>query len=78
MKLGGKLGQHISLDAGIGEPHTGQKHTSSGTDPKSYFDLHIIPPGYQPKGEGECGYMAQYNQADSERVGHVSLSQLPT
>ena len=55
----------------MGELHTGPKHPLSGADPESYFDLHMIPPGYQPKGEGDCGYLAQYNQAYSGQVGLV-------
>ena len=32
----------------------------------------MVPPGYQPKGEGDCGYLEQYNQAYSG--GLVSLA----
>ena len=67
-----------SLDAGMGELHSGPKPPLSGTDPVSYFDLHVIPPVCQPKGEGECGYLVQYNQANSGRMGIVRLGRLPT
>ena len=60
------------------ELHTGPKHPLSSTDPESYFDLLVVPPGYQLKGEGNCGYLDQYNQAYSGRVGLASLGQLPT
>ena len=45
----------------MGELHTGSKHPLSDADPESEFDLHVVPSGYQPKGEGDCGYLAQYN-----------------
>ena len=35
-------------------------------------------PGYQPKREGDCGYLAQHSQAYSEWVGLVNLGRLPT
>ena len=54
----------------MGELHVGPKHPLSGSDPESYLD--------QPKGEGDCRYLAQYNQAYSGQVGHASLGQLPT
>ena len=62
----------------MGELHDGPKHPLSGADPKSYFDLHVIPSGYQPKGEGDCRYQVQYNQAYAGQVGCVSLGQMPT
>ena len=62
----------------MGELHTGPSHPLSGTDPESYFDLHVVPPGYQPKGEDDCRYLAQYNQPYSWRVGLFSLGRLPT
>ena len=61
----------------MGELHTGQKHPLSGADPKSDFDLHVETPRYQPKREGNWGYMAQNNKAYTRQVGHVSLGQLP-
>ena len=61
----------------MGELLTGPMHTLSDTDPESNVDLHAVPPGYQPKGEGDCGYMAQYNQDYSGLVGLVSLGRLP-
>ena len=62
----------------MGEIHTGPRHSLSGTDPESYFDLHVVPPGYHPKGEGDCGYQVQYHQAYSGLVGLVSFGRLPT
>ena len=62
----------------MGELHSGPKHPLSGADPEPSFDLNVVPPGYQPKGEGDCGYMAQYNHAYSWFVGFVSLGRLPT
>ena len=38
----------------MGELHTGPRHSLSDADPESYFDLLVIPPLYQPKGEGDC------------------------
>ena len=61
----------------MGELHTGPKHLLNDEDPECYFDLHVVPAGYQPKGEGDCGFLAQYNQAYSGRVGLVSLGRLP-
>ena len=61
----------------MGELHTVPIQPPSGTDPESYIDLHILPPGYQPKGESDCGYLAQCNQAYSGRVGLVSFGRLP-
>ena len=57
----------------MGELHTGQKQPLSGADPEFYFVLHMVPPGYQPKGKGDCGYLAQYSQAYSRWVGLISL-----
>ena len=54
------------------------KHLLIGADPESYLDLHMVPSGYQPIGKGDCGYLAQYNQAYSWRVGLVSLDRLST
>ena len=51
------------------ELHTGPKHPLCGADPETYFGLQMIPPGCQPKGEGNCRYLAQYYQAYSGRVG---------
>ena len=62
----------------MGELHSGQRHPLSGADPESYFDLLLVPPGYQPKGEGDCGYLAKYNQAYSGQVGLIGLGRLPT
>ena len=62
----------------MGELHTGSKHPLSGAENVSYFDLHVVPPGYQPKGEGDSGYLAQNNQAYSGLVGLSSLGRLPT
>ena len=62
----------------MAELHTGPKHSQSSTDPESYLDLHVAHPGYQPKGECDCRYLAQNNQAYSGRVGLVSLGRLPT
>ena len=61
----------------MGELHTGPKHSLSGADHESNFDLHEVALGYQPKGEGDCGYLAQYNQAYSGRVFLVRLGRLP-
>ena len=62
----------------MGELHTGPKHPLSGADPESYFNLHVVPPGYQPKGEGDCEYLAQYDHTYSGQVGLGSLGRLPT
>ena len=62
----------------MGELHTGPKHPLNGADPASYFNLHVVPPRYHPKGVGNCGYQAQYNQAYSGRVGLISFGQLST
>ena len=45
----------------MGELHPGPKHPLSDADTESYFDLHVIPPGYKPKGDGNLGYLAQHN-----------------
>ena len=71
------MGSTKSLDAGMGELHIGPRHLLRGTDPESYFDLHVVTPGYQAKGEGDCVYLAQYNQAYSWRVGRVVIGRLP-
>ena len=71
------MGSTYPLDGGMGELHTGSTHSRSGADPESYFYLHVVALGYQPKGEGDCVYLAQYNQAYSGRVFLVSLGQLP-
>ena len=42
------------------------KHPLSGADPESYFNLHMIPPGYQPIEEGDYSYQTQYNQAGED------------
>ena len=47
----------------MGELHTGPRHPLSGADPMPYFDLHMVPAGYQPKGESDCRFLAQYDQA---------------
>ena len=39
-----------SIDAGIGELHTGPKHQMNGADPESYTDIHVIPPSNQLRG----------------------------
>ena len=62
----------------MGELHTKLKYQLSGVDPESYFDLHTVPSGYQQKIEGNCGYLAQYNQTYSGWVGRDSHGQLPT
>ena len=36
----------------MNELHTVPKHPLSGEDHESYFDLHMVPSEYQPKGEG--------------------------
>ena len=66
----------LPLDAGMGELHTGQQHLQSGTDPESYFYLHVISPVYQPIGEVDCGYQAQYGQSYFGLVGLISLGRL--
>ena len=60
------------------ELHTGPKHPLSDTNPESYFDLHVVPAGYQPKRHGDCGYQAEHSQAYCVKVGLVSLDLLPT
>ena len=62
----------------MGELHTEPIHPLGGADHESYFDLHVAPPGYQPKGEGDSGYLAQYGMAYSGRMGLIRLGQLPT
>ena len=47
----------------MGELHNGLKHPLSGADHVSYFDLQVVLDGYQPNGEGDGGYMAQYYPA---------------
>ena len=61
----------------MSEHHTEPKHPLSGADPESYFDLQVVPPGYQPKGEGDCRYLVQYDQPYSWWVGLIGLSRLP-
>ena len=39
------MGSTLSLDAGMGELHTGPKYPLSGTDQESYFDLQVVPSG---------------------------------
>ena len=53
----------------MGELYTGSKHPMSGADPESYFDIHMIPPGYKQKGEEDCGYLAV--QQGLRRAGGV-------
>ena len=62
----------------MGELHTGSKHPLSGIDPEFYFTLHVVPLGYQPKGDGDRGYLAKHNQTYFGRVGLISLGRLPT
>ena len=71
------MGSTLSLDAGIGELHTRPKHPLSSADPESYFDLRVVPYGCQPKREGDCWYLVQYNQAYSGLVGLICLGRLP-
>ena len=61
----------------MGELHTGPYHPLCGADPESYFDLHLVPPGYRRKGEGNCMYLAQCNHAYSGWVELVGLGRLP-
>ena len=61
----------------MGELHTGPRHPLSDADPEFYFELHVVPHGCQPKGEDNCGYLAQYDQAYSGRVEVVCLCRLP-
>ena len=72
------MGSTWSLDTGICELHTGPRHPLSGADSESYFDLIMVPLVCQPKGEGDCGYLAMYSQAYSGRMGLVSVGRLPT
>ena len=39
------------------------RHLLSGADPEYYFDFHVVPPEYQPKGDVDCRNLARYNQA---------------
>ena len=71
------MGSTQSLDAGKGELHTWPKHPLSGTDTEYYYEHHVVLPGYQPKGECDCGYMAQYDQVYSGWVGLISLGRMP-
>ena len=66
------MGSTESLNADMGELHTGQKHPINDTDPESYLDLHMVPIGYQPEGEGDGRYLAQYNQAYSRLAAHLA------
>ena len=61
----------------MGELHTGPRHVLSGTDPESYFHLHMVSPGYQPKGDGDLGCLAQYSHAYSWPVGSFALVGCP-
>ena len=61
----------------MGELHTGPKHPLSGADTEPYIDLIVVHPGYQPKGEDDCGYLGQLNKTSSGWVGLSSLGQLP-
>ena len=61
----------------MGELHTGPKHPLNVADPEPYLDLHVVLPGCQPKGEGDCGYLAQYNQAYSYGKGSLALVGCP-
>ena len=65
------------MDAGMGELHTGPKHQMSGTETESFFNLQDVPPGYQLKGEGDSGYLAQYNQAYTGWMRLATIGQLP-
>ena len=71
------MGSIYLLNAGMGEHHAEAGHTLYGADSKSYFDIHVVPPGCQPKEEGDCWYLALYNQAYSRWVGLVRLGRLP-
>ena len=54
---------------------------SSITGPKTSTkcsNLYVMTPGGQPKGEGNCGCLAQYNQDCSRQVGFVSHGRLLT
>ena len=62
----------------MGELHTGPKHPLSGANHESYLNLHMLLPGYQPIGESDCGYLAQYIQAYSEQMVLIILGRLPT
>ena len=62
----------------MGDNHTGPKLSLGGADSETYFYLHMVPLGYQIKGECDCGYIAQYNQAFSGHVVLVNLGWLPT
>ena len=55
------MGSTWKLDAGMGELSARPIHPLSGADPESYFGHHVVHPGYQPKGEGDYGYLAQHN-----------------
>ena len=61
----------------MGELHAWPKDPLSCADPETCFDLHAVPPGYQPIGEGDYGYLAQYNQAYFGWVELVSLDGSP-
>ena len=41
------------------EIHMGTKHPLSGADTDTFFDLYMIPSGYQTNGEGDYGYLVQ-------------------
>ena len=62
----------------MGDIHTGPKHPLSDAEVKSYSNLHMVPPGFELKGEGVCMSLVQYNQVAPGRYELARLRQLPT
>ena len=56
----------------MGELNTGPNHPLSSADPESYFDLHVIAPGYQPEGKGDCGCLVYSRQVEFVSLGRMS------
>ena len=63
----------------VTQPHTGTSGSNVvQIEVKQNSCIMYGTPGYQPKGDGDCEYLAQYNQSYSGLVGLVSLGCLPT
>ena len=56
----------------------GKRHTVPKTSTESYLNLHVVPPGYQPKGGDDCRYLAHYDEAYSGFVELIGLARLST
>ena len=75
--LGCKLGHHghwmLVWVRSILDP----SHPLCDADPEPYFSLHMVPPEYQPRGMGDCGYLSQSNQAYFTWLGLICLGRPP-